>query len=381
MTTRLPRITGVIQSRPASVDDAVQVIRARIADGEWQPGSQLPTWSHMEQELGIARTTLAKVFRSLKREGFIVSDSTRGTFVAEHPPHRHRFGLVFHAHPSDPGWNRFWWTLSNLATAHWRHGPDRLVVYYGVSDHADSEGRHQLEGDLANRRLAGLIFTSDLPELNIDLSNHPEIPIVQLGDNPSGTAIPCIGHDWTAFFDRAFAYFANSGRRRVAVFHPSSQRQKRCPQSILQRHGLVSHPHWQPSIHIHNRECAWHFSRLLLDRPASDRPDALLIADDNLAASALQGVVAGGHVIGQDLDVVVHCNWPTEDEPVLPIRRLGFDNVRLLKTAVDRLRQMRLGQSQPDHQCIQPLFDDECREKIAVNTELVALTNPFMAQA
>jgi hypothetical protein len=42
-----------------------------------------------------------------------------------------------------------------------------------------------------------------------------------------------------------------------------------------------------------------------------DRPDGLIILDDNLAGPALQGLAQAGVRLGQDLDVVTHCNFPS----------------------------------------------------------------------
>jgi len=40
------------------------------------------------------------------------------------------------------------------------------------------------------------------------------------------------------------------------------------------------------------------------------RPDALVVADDNLVTCATQGIAASGVQVPGELDVVAHCNFP-----------------------------------------------------------------------
>ena len=49
--------------------------------------------------------------KALKREGFVVSKSTSGTFVSENPPNIGRYVMLFESEPSARGaggWNLFW---------------------------------------------------------------------------------------------------------------------------------------------------------------------------------------------------------------------------------------------------------------------------------
>jgi DNA-binding GntR family transcriptional regulator len=45
-----------------------RVIRQRIADGEYPPGSQLPPMDHLASEFGVSRGTVASVLRKLAGE-------------------------------------------------------------------------------------------------------------------------------------------------------------------------------------------------------------------------------------------------------------------------------------------------------------------------
>ncbi|MDT0457757.1 GntR family transcriptional regulator [Streptomyces sp. DSM 41527] len=58
------------------------VIRQRIADGTYQPGTRVPSVVEMLEEFGIATTTGQKVHRGLRSERLIYTESGMGSFVA-----------------------------------------------------------------------------------------------------------------------------------------------------------------------------------------------------------------------------------------------------------------------------------------------------------
>ncbi|MFG2397670.1 GntR family transcriptional regulator [Streptomyces lydicus] len=59
------------------------VIRTRIADGSYPPGTRVPSVVEMLEEFGIATTTGQKVHRGLRAEGLIYTEPGMGSFVAK----------------------------------------------------------------------------------------------------------------------------------------------------------------------------------------------------------------------------------------------------------------------------------------------------------
>ncbi|WP_244304113.1 GntR family transcriptional regulator [Streptomyces lydicus] len=59
------------------------VIRERIADGTYPPGTRVPSVVEMLEEFGIATTTGQKVHRGLRAEGLIYTEPGMGSFVAK----------------------------------------------------------------------------------------------------------------------------------------------------------------------------------------------------------------------------------------------------------------------------------------------------------
>ncbi|MEO3792744.1 GntR family transcriptional regulator [Nonomuraea sp. B10E15] len=59
-----------------------QVIRERIAEGTYRPGSRVPSENDLMQEFGIARMTAHKTMRALREEGSIYTVRGMGSFAS-----------------------------------------------------------------------------------------------------------------------------------------------------------------------------------------------------------------------------------------------------------------------------------------------------------
>jgi len=90
-----------------------------------------------------------------------------------------------------------------------------------------------------------------------------------------------------------------------------------------------------------------------------DRPDALLVTDDNLVEYATAGLVDAGVRVPTDMDVVVHCNFPWPTPSLVPVRRIGYDAAQMLRACLDIADVQRHGAPVPSPRTIPPLFEDE----------------------
>lgn len=57
-------------------------IKAKIVGGELQPGEALPSMRLLAKDLRISVITTKRAYEELEREGFIISQTGRGSFVA-----------------------------------------------------------------------------------------------------------------------------------------------------------------------------------------------------------------------------------------------------------------------------------------------------------
>jgi GntR family transcriptional regulator len=73
----------VVQKGAAPIYQQVQsLIRDRITAGSWQPGDAIPSEQALGMQFGIARMTVRQALDGLIREGLLVRERGRGTFVA-----------------------------------------------------------------------------------------------------------------------------------------------------------------------------------------------------------------------------------------------------------------------------------------------------------
>ena len=61
-------------------------IKAKILGGELQPGEALPSMRLLAKELRISVITTKRAYEDLERDGFILPQPGRGSFVAEQNP-------------------------------------------------------------------------------------------------------------------------------------------------------------------------------------------------------------------------------------------------------------------------------------------------------
>jgi len=61
----------------------IEVIRERVADGTWPPGTQIPGEPELCKLFAVSRTVIRQALAELDHEGLIVRKKGKGTFIAE----------------------------------------------------------------------------------------------------------------------------------------------------------------------------------------------------------------------------------------------------------------------------------------------------------
>ncbi len=309
------------------------ILRGRIVEGQWPPGSQLPTWDVMTRELEVARPTLMRAMDRLRQDGFVYSKSTRGTYVSERPPHLSRYGLVFTSHPGQTlprPWNRFWDTLANQAVIIERHGDLKLPVFYDVVDDT-ADGYHRLADHLSSQRLGGLICVGTPDLLRLPVIVESDLPKVAIYGASIDPPMPRVYIDHDSFIEQSLDRLLELGRRRIAVLsHKGDGWGGYAP--AMARRDVQTKPFWNLQA---APDAAANVVRLLFDADNPTVPDGLIITDDNIVEQALGGVLQSGIRVPEQLEVIVHCNWPAPVPSPVPVHRLGFDVREIIATALE----------------------------------------------
>ncbi len=367
----------------------VERLRQEIVAGRFPPGGRLPSQVELAAHYQVSGLTIQRVTNVLVEDGFIRTGGKRGTFVVGNPPHLSRYALIFPSHPADRWgiWNRFWTALANEAEAVNRLLPGTVDLFYDMEIHEDNENYRRLLSDVRSQRLAGLMFAFP-PEalLETPLLADPKLPKAAImAPNPRQPNLPVVSEDGRSFLDRAVEYLAGQDRQRVALLTVpghSSDDYLRHFEAIVEKHGMATRPYWTQVVSQNNAKGirnAAHILSLPIQSPTGqvERPDALIITDDNLVEHASGGLVAAGVRVPEDVAVVGHCNFPWPPPSALPIKRLGFDARATLRLLMARIDSQRRGEEVPLCTDIPAVFEDEIESTVEYSLEHLFPGNPL----
>lgn len=361
---RIPRV------RTATRQDAVVgELRRRIVSGEFLPGSRLPNRRDLVPSLGVSGMTLQRALETLSGEGFITSIPTQGTYVSRTPPHLARFALIFSCLPKSGGaWGGFWQAVANAATRLRQSDGLDIEFYYGTEDDSASPSFTRLLVDARLHRLAGLLFVQP-PEVyaRTGLLDHG-LPLISLSGSPTPGVVNVVP-DLASFVSRAVERLAQEGCRHVALIGQhrciANPAVRQAFHSALAAHGCIPHLAWELSADLESPGSATNLVRLLMAADGRQRPDGLIVADDNFGPAALAGLVAERHLDGARPRVLVHGNFPLAKPSMAGVIHLGFDVADLLRRSVATAIAQRVNGQPPADVRVAAVFAEEWAEKKA----------------
>ncbi len=338
-----------LKTSSAKQENLYEVLRDQIVTGALPPGTQFPTRSAIKRVCGFANDTIQRAFERLINDGFVSARRGRGSFVTERPPHLHRYGVTFFSNPADTArWRRFDTALSQEVNAITHSSGDWFELYHNINSRSDSTEVTRLCNDIQEYRLAGVIFSVQ-PANAEELLGHstPRTPSVALTPCASSSGYPSrVYVDYASFFMRALQYLADRGRQRIAILTITGDfwpQHKPIAERLIADFGMTTQPYWSLEVSPAGANGACGCMHLLMQPNQTERPDGLIITDDNLTGHALAGLMAAGARISQDIDVVTHWNFPLQGAAGLPVCRLGFDNRAILQKCMELLQQQRQG--------------------------------------
>lgn len=321
--------------------------RGRILSGEWAPGMRLPTVRELEAQFETSRVTVQTVQDRLRRDGFLVMRGRAGTFVCEHPPHQSRYALVFPFPPGSDQWTQFHAALLQEAQAVGERGHRQMPCYFGGL--LSGEGSYaELFDEVNAHRLAGAIFAHVGETFaNTPLADNPHLPTIGIGGASPGEMI--INLDFHSLIGQAVRHLVARGRRKIAVIELQSSYAwvEGMVEPLMTAVGVTFRRRWVQSIAMVNTGWMTSCLELLLYTGQDERPDGLILLDDNLVPEASRALEALGVRVPEDLDVVAHANFPWPTSCSLPFQRVGFNIRHLLETCLNQLDLHRQGATVP----------------------------------
>jgi GntR family transcriptional regulator len=113
------------------------LLRKRIARGVWRQGEKLPSLETLMEEFGVARVTVRQAVELLSREGLLLAQRGKGTFVTSTPTPRR--------------WQREWQTVHASVEALAQAFQDTKPRIVTIDESISSAPLHEEDGLAAER--------------------------------------------------------------------------------------------------------------------------------------------------------------------------------------------------------------------------------------
>jgi len=325
----------------------------------------MPLRVDLERRFEASSVTIQSVFDLLAEEGFIVADGRRGTFVADHLPHLCRYGLAMASAPTHPTWSIFFAGIMHCAAQVNITGPRKMSVYAGLGSPDYASSLNTLMSHLRNGVLAGVIVIGhydDFPQKLISMLRDVPAVAVTRCRNP---AIPALDPGGTpGIIDLALDHFQARGKKRVAILSLATvetERVRYCISAVKQR-GMICPRRWLHGVDSRRPEWAGNLVELLLSGPPEERPEGFIVTDDNLFEDTYAGLIRTGVHIGEDIEIVTHCNFPSMTTCMPGVVRIGYDIFSLLNTCANAVDDRRKGKEVKPYTIIQPVYEHQTHQ-------------------
>jgi DNA-binding LacI/PurR family transcriptional regulator len=90
-----------------------------------------------------------------------------------------------------------------------------------------------------------------------------------------------------------------------------------------------------------------------------ERPDSLVIMDDNLVEPVTAGIAAAGIKTPEDLDIIAHCKYPHLPASAVNVTWAGYNIRAVINDCANLISNYKPGQTLPDHVDIPVKFLNE----------------------
>jgi hypothetical protein len=327
----------------------VKELRGEILSGQRPPGSKLPTYDELMEQFAVTRPTVASALTALRSQGLVTVQGTRGVFVAREFPHRRRYYWVTSEYPGHLEWTTFLATFLGLIERGETGVAGEVIALTGVDGRANNPAYQRLCEAVAEESAAGLMVMNSATTYLLPILETPNLPRVAIGAALHHAGLVSLAFD--TWIERACQSVLQGGRR-VAVISPHTT-MLQAAQDCLKKLGLADANLTALQVTPVGAESV---CRLLMER--QDRPDAVLVTDDNLIEPLLRGFQGARVRPKRDVYVLAHCNWPCPVGVEEGVDHIGFDVREVLMAGVECIDAQRSGEPVPKR-VIAPRFASE----------------------
>lgn len=286
-----------------------------------EPGTRLPSDGELSERWQVSVRTIREALLMLEAEGRVARRRGSGTFVraCEARPVA-LYSELNLLHPRTP---RFFGLTLDLVRRHLGKAGYSTRLYTGRSQAGDPTGPFtgpELVADAQAGRLSAIAaLTSKLDDPALLAMQAQGLPTIAITDTQPITRASGVRR----IPDLAVPYLANLGRRRIGLIGwdapEGEQSMLRQFRQALQSSGLPFHPEWCRVEYSFAWEgAAWEeFREIWFARP--EKPDALVIADENYFSEVVVALLQLGLRIPRDVLIVSHRSQGARMLPPFPV--------------------------------------------------------------
>lgn len=332
----------------------------RIRDGSLQPGQSIPSEAQLALLHGVSNITARRVLNELKRQGLVVRQRGRGSFVADpklcsnqNTEGTRRVTLIF---PMDNQFTKAAELIATLFTLLQKHGC-YLSVHFS-NDNEQSEA-HLLEQAIAEKVDGILLYPVSSwsnTELVLKIKNIG-IPMVLIDRAHAAGGFPAVVHDNVKGGRLLTHYLLSKGYRSI-VFVTNHELSHAT--SIRDRyHGHVSAMLEAGkaiedvcSILIPDDATQGEHANLIHMLKQKTQPVALMCMSDPVAISLMQIMAEGGLRVPEDVAITGFDNLMLSMHTTPPLTTMHQDFAMIARTSGEILLQEMKQQRDPSAQII-----------------------------
>lgn len=284
-------------------------IKRQIAIGELPAGVQLPTEARLTRHFGVSRITVRRAIQDLTRDGVLIGQQGRGTFVNASKAALEANILFVHASDSEITYPYTALILEGL-----RHYGTVTTRGMRIQLTGMPDITHQSPGDTTIEELVefgrchGVVTFPRIHPAAMQRLVDKEVPIIMIGGQhyltpPEGVAI--VGTDQSSILSLALEHLHSTGKRQIGLLRAENKGgfiNRERVEEIGERLGISMPPsHFEVAAEwgINAGERA--MERLLERCPYID---AVFAADDLFAVGALHALWKRGIRVPEDIAVL-----------------------------------------------------------------------------
>ncbi len=283
----------------------------RIKQGEFLPGTQIPTEEDLIKEFNVSKTTVRKAISDLVYAGRLSREQGRGTFVidsrierSESARKRKDIGIVFMDiyNPHHPYLAKIL-RGATLECNNLKNNLQILATPAGDLNHKDSSF---LMHTIVERHIDGLVLASRMSLEDILILKKEHIPFVYVGNDVPDPDVHCIFTDPFISTYLETEHLIKLGHKRISII--TSPLNAGSGLSILSTFRFVQENH---NLQINEefikqgelgRETGKRIMNELLS--LSERPTALIAGDDLTAIGAIEAIWNADLRVPEDIAVI-----------------------------------------------------------------------------